>query len=167
MSLESLVEWYYSLTSSSQDSLPHSSPSPSQPPFLHSWNPHCGISSVFFIRLLQQYKLLATSVAIMRTLERDGKSMNDGENTRWEQPCCASGECVCVFDKHTYLWAEWVCVISALECVCTGIHLGECICANMHLCVRCMWATRVCVCMCVQHTVEKNRIHQHVSAMGV
>lgn len=29
------------------------SPSPSQPPFLHFWNPLCGISNVFFIRLLQ------------------------------------------------------------------------------------------------------------------
>lgn len=80
----------------------HSSPSSLQLPSLFSCKPLCGISSVFFIRFRQRYKLLPTSVAIMRTLERDRSSKKDGENTRWVQPCCALGarererKCVCV-----------------------------------------------------------------------
>lgn len=36
----------------------------------------------------------------------------------------------------TYVWAEWVCVILAVECVCTDIYLGACIyVCIMHQCL--------------------------------
>ena len=172
MSLESAVEWHYSHTLGSEDPLPHSSLSSSQPPFLHFWNPLCGISSVFFIRLLQLYKLPATSVAIMRTLERDGKSRSDGENTRWVQPRCKSGEymCVCLTSPLSYEKSgclERVCVCVCV-CVCTCLNLGKHIymCTPASLCTSWMWVA-LCVCVFAWRRKEENRINQHVSAVGV
>lgn len=111
-------------------SLPYSSSSPLQPPFL---KPFCRISSIFFMHLLQRNKLLPTSVATPCTLERNRKSREDGANTRWEQPCCVCWEKwgVCVFDRFTRRYGEWVGVIfvSVLH---PWVSVGVCGCLRAH-----------------------------------
>lgn len=119
---------------------------------LHCWNPLCGISSVFFIHLLQRDKLLAAPVTIMYTLESDRRSRKDGENTRWEQPHCVLSMCGCTCLTNILRYEQ-----SGVCNFCFGL------CVHMHS-SRWRWAhAPICVCivnvscMCVWHRVEENR----------
>lgn len=58
-----------------------------------------------------------------------------------------------VFDKHTSIWAEWMCVIFALHCVRTCVPVGDDERAHPSVCALRMWAA----CMCVWHRVEERR----------
>lgn len=153
MSLESPVEWHYSLTSSSQDphsTLPHPlrnhRSSTFETPFAgyHLYFSYASFSDIN-CRLHQSLSCVPwRETERARTMERTHAENN---LVALQESVCV---CACVFDKHTYIWAEWVCVIFALERVCVCVYTHSFgwmyICACTHLCVhRVCELLRVCV----------------------